>query len=128
MLSSNFETWLVPSTEIPRGLIEDCVPPAYPNNRLYLKVSVSQVLKNSELRERYDDILKNGLPSWMVRRAMKLSNSQMACFMLFIVCLGDYLINVGGYFESKVCLSRLVWNAIFLLAHSCRMICPYLGP
>lgn len=69
-------------------------------------VSVYEVLKDPEKRQRYNDILKNGLPDWKqpvfyYRRVRKLGLLELTGIMFFIFTVGQYLVIWSMYFEKK---------------------------
>lgn len=69
-------------------------------------VSVYEVLKDTEKRQRYNEILKNGLPDWKqpvfyYRRVRKLGLLELSVIMFFILTFGQYLVVWSIYFEKK---------------------------
>uniref|UniRef100_A0A1I7UUX5 DnaJ homolog subfamily C member 1 n=1 Tax=Caenorhabditis tropicalis TaxID=1561998 RepID=A0A1I7UUX5_9PELO len=68
---------------------------------------VYEVLKKAELREKYDEVLRNGLPSWRqplyyYRRMRKLSWYEGLLVLLFIATIAHYLMMWAAYFEKTL--------------------------
>ncbi|XP_066302744.1 dnaJ homolog subfamily C member 1-like [Branchiostoma lanceolatum] len=69
-------------------------------------VAVSEVLRDEEMRKKYDEILVTGLPDWRTpvyyyRRVRKLSLVEMSVFLFFILTIGHYLVAWSIYFERR---------------------------
>lgn len=69
-------------------------------------VSVYEVLKDSSKREKYNDVLKNGLPNWKsalyyYRRVRKMGLAEMSFIVFVIVTIGQYLVAWAAYAEKK---------------------------
>lgn len=69
-------------------------------------VSVYEVLKDASKREKYDKVLKDGLPNWKsalfyYRRMRKigLMEGSLICFMIFTI--GQYFFAWAAYLEKK---------------------------
>jgi DnaJ family protein C protein 1 len=66
-------------------------------------VAIVEVLKSSEMRGAYDDVLANGIPQWakynVVRSAFKMSTVQALQALLFIVTVMSYFANWASYLE-----------------------------
>ena len=79
-------------------------------------VAVYEVLKDGEKRNRYNQVLKEGLPDWRqpmfyFRRARKMGMGELVIFLSILFTLGHYLMSWGSYLEavwvSAVFSSRL---------------------
>ncbi|XP_037027797.1 uncharacterized protein F54F2.9 [Bradysia coprophila] len=69
-------------------------------------VSVYEVLKDSSKREKYNEVLKNGLPNWKsalyyYRRVRKMGLAEMSFIVFVIVTIGQYLVAWAAYAEKK---------------------------
>ncbi|XP_052826919.1 dnaJ homolog subfamily C member 1 [Octopus bimaculoides] len=69
-------------------------------------VSVYEVLKDPEKRQRYNDVLKNGLPDWKqpvfyYRRVRKMGFLELSVLMFLILTVGQYLVIWSVYLERK---------------------------
>ncbi|XP_052012845.1 dnaJ homolog subfamily C member 1 [Apodemus sylvaticus] len=70
-------------------------------------VAIYEVLKDEERRQRYDDILINGLPDWRqpvfyYRRVRKLSNAELALLLFIILTVGHYAVVWSIYLEKQL--------------------------
>ncbi|NWU64842.1 DNJC1 protein, partial [Pterocles burchelli] len=70
-------------------------------------VAIYEVLKDEERRQRYDDILINGLPDWRqpvfyYRRVRKMSNAELALLLFIIVTVGHYGVVWSIYLEKQL--------------------------
>lgn len=68
---------------------------------------IYEVLKTTELREKYDNVLENGLPSWRhpmyyYRRMRKLAWYEGILVLLFIGTIAHYLMMWAAYFEKTL--------------------------
>lgn len=69
-------------------------------------VSVYEVLKDPSKREKYDNVLKNGLPNWKsalyyYRKARKVGLAEGAILALVLITIAQYFISWGVYIEKK---------------------------
>lgn len=69
-------------------------------------VSVYEVLKDATKREKYNDVLKNGLPNWKsalyyYRRVRKMGLGEMAAILFAIITICQYIISWAAYAEKK---------------------------
>ncbi|XP_078702755.1 dnaJ homolog subfamily C member 1-like [Branchiostoma floridae x Branchiostoma belcheri] len=69
-------------------------------------VAVSEVLRDENMRKKYDEILVTGLPDWRTpvyyyRRVRKLSLVEMSVFLFVILTIGHYLVAWSIYFERR---------------------------
>lgn len=72
--------------------------------------AVYEILKSTELREKYNFVLENGLPDWRqpvyyIRRARKLSWYETLLALLLICTTGHYLMLWGTYIDKYLTLS-----------------------
>ncbi|XP_024621322.1 dnaJ homolog subfamily C member 1 [Neophocaena asiaeorientalis asiaeorientalis] len=70
-------------------------------------VAIYEVLKDHERRQRYDDILINGLPDWRqpvfyYRRVRKMSNAELALLLFIILTVGHYAVVWSIYLEKQM--------------------------
>ncbi|KAM4828736.1 dnaJ homolog subfamily C member 1 [Thomomys bottae] len=70
-------------------------------------VAIYEVLKDDERRQRYDDILINGLPDWRqpvfyYRRVRKMSNAELALLLFIILTVGHYAVVWSIYLEKQL--------------------------
>ncbi|MBN3318787.1 DNJC1 protein, partial [Atractosteus spatula] len=70
-------------------------------------VAIYEVLKDEERRQRYDDILVNGLPDWRqpvfyYRRVRKMSNTELGLLLFIILTVGHYAVIWSIYLEKKL--------------------------
>ncbi|XP_038611579.1 dnaJ homolog subfamily C member 1 [Tachyglossus aculeatus] len=70
-------------------------------------VAIYEVLKDEERRQRYDDILINGLPDWRqpvfyYRRVRKMSNAELALLLFVILTVGHYAVVWSIYLEKQL--------------------------
>ncbi|CAB3403037.1 unnamed protein product [Caenorhabditis bovis] len=68
---------------------------------------IYEILKSNELREKYNNILDNGLPSWRqplyyYRRMRKLTWYEGILVLLFIATIAHYLMMWAAYFEKTL--------------------------
>ncbi|XP_037693637.1 dnaJ homolog subfamily C member 1 [Choloepus didactylus] len=70
-------------------------------------VAIYEVLKDDERRQRYDDVLVNGLPDWRqpvfyYRRVRKMSNAELAFLVFVILTVGHYAVVWSIYLEKQL--------------------------
>uniref|UniRef100_A0A8C8BKR7 DnaJ homolog subfamily C member 1 n=1 Tax=Otus sunia TaxID=257818 RepID=A0A8C8BKR7_9STRI len=70
-------------------------------------VAIYEVLKDEQRRQRYDDILINGLPDWRqpvfyYRRVRKMSNAELALLLFIILTVGHYAVVWSIYLEKQL--------------------------
>ncbi|XP_056149248.1 dnaJ homolog subfamily C member 1 isoform X2 [Lampris incognitus] len=70
-------------------------------------VAIYEVLKDEERRQRYNDILINGLPDWRqpvfyYRRVRKMSNAELAFLLFLILTVGHYAVIWSIYLEKQL--------------------------
>ncbi|KAG7455549.1 hypothetical protein MATL_G00257840 [Megalops atlanticus] len=70
-------------------------------------VAIYEVLKDEERRQRYNDILVNGLPDWKqpvfyYRRVRKMSNSELGFLLFLILTVGHYAVIWSIYLEKQL--------------------------
>ncbi|XP_034664229.1 uncharacterized protein F54F2.9 [Drosophila subobscura] len=69
-------------------------------------VSIYEVLKDSSKREKYDKVLKEGMPNWKsalyyYRRMRKIGLYEGAFILFLIITIGQYLFAWAAYLEKK---------------------------
>lgn len=69
-------------------------------------VSVYEVIKDTAKREKYDSVLKNGLPNWRsavyyYRKARKMGLLEGALLIFVITTIGQYFVSWAVYIEKK---------------------------
>ncbi|XP_006002456.1 dnaJ homolog subfamily C member 1 [Latimeria chalumnae] len=70
-------------------------------------VAIYEVLKDEERRQRYHDILVNGLPDWRqpvfyYRRVRKMSNAELGLLLFIILTVGHYAVVWSIYLEKQL--------------------------
>lgn len=70
-------------------------------------VAVVNVLKDEQLRKKYDEVLANGLPTWRnpvfyYRRARKLGLLEMSLILSLVLTIGHYLCCWAAHWERKL--------------------------
>ncbi|XP_048412062.1 dnaJ homolog subfamily C member 1 [Stegostoma tigrinum] len=70
-------------------------------------VAIYEVLKDEEKRQRYDEVLKSGLPDWRqpvfyYRRVRKMSNVELSLLLFIILTVGHYAVVWSIYFEKQL--------------------------
>jgi len=79
--------------------------------------AVYEVLKDKDLREGYDRVLVEGLPSWKTtayyfRRMRKIGLAEGLLYLLVIVTGIQYCVNWAAYFERKFTISENLENEL----------------
>lgn len=69
-------------------------------------ISIYEVLKDPVKKEKYNSVLKNGLPNWKsasyyYRKARKVGLLEGALLLFFIITIGQYLVGWAVYLEKK---------------------------
>ncbi|XP_055683263.1 dnaJ homolog subfamily C member 1 [Lutzomyia longipalpis] len=87
------------------------------NEKFRNLVAVYEVLKDTEKREKYDNVLKNGLPNWKsglyyYRRFRKMGIAEMVSILSLIITIGQYLISWAVYFEKKYTAEQILGSKI----------------
>lgn len=80
-------------------------------------VSVYEVLKDSSKREKYDKVLKEGLPNWKsalwyYRRVRKVGLAEGAAILLIVATVMQYFISWAAYAEKKYTAEQLFGSKI----------------
>lgn len=75
-------------------------------------VSVYETLKDPVRREKYDNVLKNGLPNWKsaiyyYRKARKVGLLEGAILLFVIITIGQYFVSWAVYLEKKYTMEQL---------------------
>lgn len=76
------------------------------NHKFRNLVFIYEVLKDSSKREKYNNVLKNGLPNWKsamyyYRRVHKMGLAEMSIILFGILTVGQYIIAWAAYVEKK---------------------------
>ncbi|XP_076180813.1 dnaJ homolog subfamily C member 1 [Ptiloglossa arizonensis] len=69
-------------------------------------VAVYDVLKDSGKRQRYDNVLINGLPNWRsavyyYRHVRKMGLIELSIILFLVITIGQYLVAWAAYFEKR---------------------------
>lgn len=86
-------------------------------------VSVYETLKDASKREKYDNVLKNGLPNWKsavyyYRRARKMGLAEMSLILFVILTVGQYLVSWAVYLEKKFTMEQIFESKVKKLKKS----------
>lgn len=78
-------------------------------------VAVYEVLKDPVKREKYDNVLKNGMPNWRsavyyYRKARKMGLAEGAILLFVIVTVCQYFVSWGVYLEKKYTMVNIPQN------------------
>lgn len=76
------------------------------DNKFRKLVFVYEVLKDASKRQKYNDVLKNGLPNWKsamyyYRHVRKMGLLEMSIILFGILTVGQYIIAWAAYAEKK---------------------------
>ncbi|XP_022080149.1 dnaJ homolog subfamily C member 1-like [Acanthaster planci] len=76
-------------------------------------VSVAEVLRDPDMRERYDQILEHGLPNWRepvfyYRRVRKMGLLELAVLLFIIMTVGHYIVLWSIYWERLLELESII--------------------
>lgn len=76
-------------------------------------VAVYEVLKDSGKREKYDNVLKNGMPNWRsavyyYRKARKVGLAEGAFLVFVLTTIAQYVIAWGVYVEKKFTMVKKI--------------------
>lgn len=88
-------------------------------------MAVYDVLKDPGKRQKYDNVLVNGLPNWRsavyyYRHVRKMGLLEMSVILFTVITIGQYLVAWAAYFEkrytyvSKVSLQSRDHTPLFL--------------
>lgn len=69
-------------------------------------VAIYEILKDKEKREKYDNVLKNGLPDWRqpiyyYRKYRKMGTLELSIIVSIIFTIGHYLTWLVAYYEKR---------------------------
>lgn len=86
-------------------------------------VAVYDVLKDSGKRQRYDNVLVNGLPNWRsavyyYRHVRKMGLVELSIILFLVFTVGQYLVAWGAYFEKRytyVCKMSITLKEVALI-------------
>ncbi|KAI2667526.1 hypothetical protein H4Q32_004030 [Labeo rohita] len=86
-------------------------------NQFRQLVAIYEVLKDEERRQRYDDILVNGLPDWRqpvfyYRRVRKMSNGELGFLLFLILTVGHYAVIWSIYLEKQLVSVELLYSTV----------------
>ncbi|KAL7028617.1 hypothetical protein ACKWTF_005926 [Chironomus riparius] len=75
-------------------------------------VAVYEILKDPVKREKYDSVLKNGMPNWRsavyyYRKARKMGLAEGATLLFVIITVAQYIVSWGVYLEKKYTMESL---------------------
>ncbi|KAI5641730.1 dnaJ domain-containing protein [Phthorimaea operculella] len=76
-------------------------------------VSVHNILKDPGKREKYNEVLKNGLPNWRsavyyYRHVRKMGLAEGAIILFIITTFGQYLVGWASYFEKRYTAEQIL--------------------
>ncbi|XP_059159978.1 dnaJ homolog subfamily C member 1-like [Physella acuta] len=76
-------------------------------------VAVYEVLKDEKKRQRYNQILVEGLPDWRqpvyyYRRARKMGIYELVVLLCIIITIGQYFVSWGIYVEKRLVMEEIV--------------------
>lgn len=76
-------------------------------------VAVYEILKDKEKREKYDNVLQNGLPDWRqpiyyYRKYRKMGTLELSIIVSVIFTIGHYLTWMVAYYEKKFEMDELL--------------------
>lgn len=80
-------------------------------------VSVYDVLKDSEKRKHYDNVLVNGLPNWRsavyyYRHVRKMGLLEMSVILFIVITIGQYLVGWAAYFEKRYTYEQVLGSKL----------------
>ncbi|XP_013097755.1 dnaJ homolog subfamily C member 1 [Stomoxys calcitrans] len=80
-------------------------------------VSIYEVLKETSKREKYDKVLKEGLPNWKsalyyYRRMRKIGLYEGAGILFLIITIGQYLFAWAAYLEKKYTAEQVLGSKL----------------
>ncbi|PAV67765.1 hypothetical protein WR25_04260 [Diploscapter pachys] len=81
------------------------------NEKFRQIAGIYEILKNSDLRQKYNDVLEFGLPNWRnpvfyYRRMRKMAWYEAIFVLLAVATLAHYLMMWGTYFEKRLAYSQ----------------------
>ncbi|KAI8122676.1 hypothetical protein FF38_01084 [Lucilia cuprina] len=80
-------------------------------------VSIYEVLKDTSKREKYDKVLRDGLPNWKsalyyYRRMRKIGLYEGAAILFLIITVGQYLFAWAAYLEKKYTAEQVLGSKL----------------
>ncbi|XP_076300464.1 dnaJ homolog subfamily C member 1 [Lasioglossum baleicum] len=80
-------------------------------------VAVYDVLKDSGKRQRYDNVLVNGLPNWRsavyyYRHVRKMGLLELSIILFLVFTVGQYLVAWGAYFEKRYTYEQVLGSKL----------------
>ncbi|KAK0174493.1 hypothetical protein PV327_010255 [Microctonus hyperodae] len=80
-------------------------------------VSVYDVLKDSNKRKHYDNVLINGLPNWRsavyyYRHVRKMGLLEMSIILFIVITIGQYIVSWAAYFEKRYTYEQVLGSKL----------------
>lgn len=80
-------------------------------------VAVYDVLKDPGKRQKYDNVLVNGLPNWRsavyyYRHVRKMGLLEMSVILFIVITIGQYLIAWAAYFEKRYTYEQVLGSKL----------------
>ncbi|KZC09162.1 PREDICTED: dnaJ homolog subfamily C member 1-like [Dufourea novaeangliae] len=80
-------------------------------------VAVYDVLKDPGRRQRYDNVLVNGLPNWRsavyyYRHVRKMGLVELSIILFLVFTVGQYLVAWGAYFEKRYTYEQVLGSKL----------------
>lgn len=80
-------------------------------------VAVYDVLKDPGKRQRYDNVLINGLPNWRsavyyYRHVRKMGLVEMCIILFLVITVGQYLVAWAAYFEKRYTYEQMLGSKL----------------
>lgn len=80
-------------------------------------VAVYDILKDPGKRQRYDNVLVNGLPNWRsavyyYRHVRKMGLMEMSIILFTVITIGQYLVAWAAYFEKRYTYEQVLGSKL----------------
>ncbi|KAL6436321.1 hypothetical protein ACFW04_004694 [Cataglyphis niger] len=80
-------------------------------------VAVYDILKDSGKRQKYDNVLVNGLPNWRsavyyYRHVRKMGLLEMSVILFTVITIGQYLVAWAAYFEKRYTYEQVLGSKL----------------
>ncbi|KYM95935.1 DnaJ like protein subfamily C member 1 [Cyphomyrmex costatus] len=80
-------------------------------------VAVYDILKDPGKRQKYDNVLVNGLPNWRsavyyYRRVRKMGLLEMSLILFTVITIGQYLVAWASYFEKRYTCEQVLGSKL----------------
>ncbi|XP_029665444.1 dnaJ homolog subfamily C member 1-like [Formica exsecta] len=80
-------------------------------------VAVYDILKDSGKRQKYDNVLVNGLPNWRsavyyYRHVRKMGLLEMSIILFTLITIGQYLVSWAAYFEKRYTYEQVLGSKL----------------